>query len=107
MADLGEQGELRRPVGHSEDRTTSRVLQYRLEHCPGGRLVRVAGGLVEPEPPEQFRHLPVGGLRRAQPQADGVERIELEEPRGALYGAGALSDDAVRVGDGQHGDPSG
>ena len=32
------------------------------------------------------------GMRIAILAADGVERIELEEPRGALYGAGALSD---------------
>jgi protease I len=31
-------------------------------------------------------------MRIAILAADGVERIELEEPRGALYGAGALSD---------------
>ena len=54
----------------------------------------------------------LNGMRIAILATDGVERIELEEPRGALYGAGAVSDvlslhDAVRVGDGQHGDPSG
>ena len=32
------------------------------------------------------------GMRVAILAADGVERIELEEPRGALYGAGAASD---------------
>jgi putative intracellular protease/amidase len=32
------------------------------------------------------------GMRIAILAADGVERIELEVPRGALYGAGALSD---------------
>ena len=31
-------------------------------------------------------------MRIAILAADGVERIELEEPRGALYGPGALSD---------------
>jgi protease I len=34
----------------------------------------------------------LNGMRIAILAADGVERIELEEPRGALYGAGALSD---------------
>jgi protease I len=32
------------------------------------------------------------GLRIAILAADGVERIELDQPRGALYGAGAASD---------------
>jgi protease I len=32
------------------------------------------------------------GMRAAILATDGVERIELEEPRGALYGAGAASD---------------
>jgi protease I len=34
----------------------------------------------------------LGGMRVAILATDGVERIELEEPRGALYGAGAVSD---------------
>ncbi|MCU1610601.1 MAG: pfpI2, partial [Pseudonocardiales bacterium] len=32
------------------------------------------------------------GMRVAILAADGVERVELEQPRGALYGAGATSD---------------
>ena len=32
------------------------------------------------------------GMRVAILATDGVERIELEQPRGALYGAGAASD---------------
>ena len=34
----------------------------------------------------------LNGMRIAILATDGVERIELEEPRGALYGAGAASD---------------
>jgi protease I len=34
----------------------------------------------------------LNGMRIAILATDGVERIELEEPRGALYGAGAVSD---------------
>jgi protease I len=32
------------------------------------------------------------GMRIAILATDGVERVELEQPRGALYGAGASSD---------------
>ena len=31
----------------------------------------------------------LGGMRVAILATDGVERVELEQPRGALYGAGA------------------
>jgi protease I len=34
----------------------------------------------------------LSGMRVAILATDGVERVELEQPRGALYGAGAASD---------------
>ncbi|MCU1667715.1 MAG: peptidase [Blastococcus sp.] len=40
------------------------------------------------------------GKRIAIMAADGVERIEIEEPRGALYGAGAQSD-VISIHDGE------
>jgi protease I len=40
------------------------------------------------------------GKKVAIMAADGVERIELEEPRGALYGAGATSD-VISIHDGE------
>ena len=40
------------------------------------------------------------GKRIAIMAADGVERIEIEEPRGALYGAGAKSD-VISIHDGE------
>ncbi len=43
----------------------------------------------------------LGGMRVAILATDGVERVELEQPRGALYGAGAETVDEEVVVDGQ------
>src|SRR5258708_20239857 len=48
--------------------------------------------VVYPQPTGVTMTRDLGGMTIAIVATDGVERVELEEPRGALYGAGANCD---------------